>query len=188
MSTTTWRMDHVGEGGSEGGSGGGSGGAGGAAGVAMVEVELAAATSPLTSPAPPPGAASAVAARPLHHHSQASLTTVSSFGSHHSRVSSVLAASQPPVSSSATRQLVLATGLCIVFMVVEVVGGYLANSLAIMTECVCKMPLSRLVVIFERACLLPPSLLSLSHMHCSPNPAPPICCPTCSLLLLGASV
>jgi Co/Zn/Cd efflux system component len=37
-------------------------------------------------------------------------------------------------SKRARRQLVLATSCCVLFMAAEVVGGYFAHSLAIMTE------------------------------------------------------
>ncbi len=46
----------------------------------------------------------------------------------------------PPGASAASRratnQLTLAMAFCFVFMIAEVVGGYFAGSLAIMTECV----------------------------------------------------
>ena len=40
------------------------------------------------------------------------------------------------LNERARRQLLAAGGLCILFMIGEIVGGYLAGSLAIMTECV----------------------------------------------------
>ncbi len=46
-------------------------------------------------------------------------------------------------ASRANRQLLLAMVLCFVFMIGEVIGGYLAGSLAIMTECVCGRALGR---------------------------------------------
>jgi hypothetical protein len=43
-------------------------------------------------------------------------------------------------ASRANRQLLIAMCLCFIFMIGEVVGGYIAGSLAIMTECVCAPP------------------------------------------------
>ena len=46
-----------------------------------------------------------------------------------------------PDNKKAKWQLVAAGVLCIFFMIAEVIGGYYAGSLAIMTECV-RVPLS----------------------------------------------
>ncbi|XP_049806076.1 zinc transporter 2-like isoform X1 [Schistocerca nitens] len=44
--------------------------------------------------------------------------------------------SSQPYTSSECRKLLLATGMCVVFMVAEIIGGYAAGSLAVMTDAV----------------------------------------------------
>ena len=39
-----------------------------------------------------------------------------------------------PASAAARKKLYIAGGLCVVFMIAEAVGGFYANSLAILTE------------------------------------------------------
>jgi hypothetical protein len=46
-------------------------------------------------------------------------------------------AAGPSLSARSRQKLLLAGAFCVLFMIAEVVGGYLAGSLAIMTECVC---------------------------------------------------
>uniref|UniRef100_A0A224Y4A6 Putative zn2+ transporter n=1 Tax=Panstrongylus lignarius TaxID=156445 RepID=A0A224Y4A6_9HEMI len=40
----------------------------------------------------------------------------------------------PVTNSHAWRKLVAATTMCLIFMVIELVGGYIAGSLAVMTD------------------------------------------------------
>ncbi len=47
-----------------------------------------------------------------------------------------VSSSRAQQSSAARSKLILAMAFCFIFMVVEIVGGFLAGSLAIMTECV----------------------------------------------------
>jgi hypothetical protein len=68
----------------------------------------------------------------------------------------------------ARRKLLLAGGLCFLFMIGEFVGGFLAHSLAIMTE----------YVHWERGSLaVQPVCRVMLRWHCVGFAVPPICCP-----------
>jgi hypothetical protein len=68
----------------------------------------------------------------------------------------------------ARRKLLLAGGLCFLFMIGEFVGGFLAHSLAIMTE----------YVDWERGSVaVQPVCRVMLRWHCVGFAVPPICCP-----------
>jgi Co/Zn/Cd efflux system component len=68
-----------------------------------------------------------------HSHAQASESFLSN-DSAAAEAASVALIAKDVAAASARRQLIMAMAFCFVFMVGEVVGGWLAGSLAIMTE------------------------------------------------------